>query len=197
MRVFLVLLISLFSTNSFAGYKQAIDFYNKKQFRQSIVEFKKVAKNDKFDQDERNNSMYNLAVIYDNGLGIPTNKNEALKWYKLASENNHKIAQFNLGWIYYHGENTEKNNFEAFKFYKKSALQGYSKAQFNLGILYFLGEGTLKDYVEAYKWFKISSLNGVKESLNFIQKVKPLLHQEELVKSEELVKNWVEERHTK
>ena len=93
MRVFLVLLISLFSTNSFAGYKQAIDFYNKKQFRQSIVEFKKVAKNDKFDQDERNNSMYNLAVIYDNGLGIPTNKNEALKWYKLASENNHKIAQ--------------------------------------------------------------------------------------------------------
>ena len=76
-------------------------------------------------------------------------------------------------------------------------MQGYSKAQFNLGILYFLGEGTLKDYVEAYKWFKISSLNGVKESLNFIQKVKPLLHQEELVKSEELVKNWVEERHTK
>tara|TARA_B100000989_G_C19458684_1_gene435221 strand:+ start:98 stop:700 length:603 start_codon:yes stop_codon:yes gene_type:complete len=194
MKNFLILLIFLFSVDSFAGYKQAIDYYNKKQFRQSIVEFKKVAKNEKLDQGERNNSMYNLAVIYDNGVGIPTNKKEALKWYKLASDNNHKIAQFNLGWIYYHGENIEKDNFEAFKYYKKSATQGYNKAQFNLAILHFSGEGTIKDYVRAYKWFKISSINGIKESSNFIQKVKSLLHPEELEKSEEMIKRWITEK---
>ena len=53
--------------------------------------------------------MYNLAVIYDFGLGVPSDKIKALKWYRKASKKNHKIAQFNLAWIYYNGENVEKN----------------------------------------------------------------------------------------
>ena len=53
----------------------------------------------------------------------------AFKWYKVAAEKGHKIAQYNLAVMYYKGEGTEKNCDEAIKWYKKSAEQGYENAQ--------------------------------------------------------------------
>lgn len=34
--------------------------------------------------------MYNLAVCYENGLGVPKNQIEAEKWYRLAQEQEKK-----------------------------------------------------------------------------------------------------------
>lgn len=42
----------------------------------------------------------NLGVIYENGMGVPKNPAEALKWYRLAAEQGYAGAQNNLGLIY-------------------------------------------------------------------------------------------------
>ena len=47
---------------------------NKRYIKESLLEFSKVAK-DSEDLKKKANAMYNIAVIYDNGLGIKKDKN--------------------------------------------------------------------------------------------------------------------------
>ena len=39
-------------------------------------------------------------VLYENGKGVPRNYAEALKYYRLAAEQGHAVAQNNLGVMY-------------------------------------------------------------------------------------------------
>ena len=174
----------------FCNYDKAIELYKNKQYPESILEFKRFIDSE-IEHEKKKDAMYNLAIIYDFGLGIKEDKDKAVNWYKKASNLNHKIAQFNLAWMFYNGEKLEKNNFEAFNYYLKSANQGYNKAQFNLANLYFAGEGTMKDYVESYKWFKLSSLNGIKESEKFLSTLIIKLHPEELTLANQKVDDWI------
>tara|TARA_B100000989_G_scaffold288567_1_gene259406 strand:- start:924 stop:1541 length:618 start_codon:yes stop_codon:yes gene_type:complete len=186
--IFIILLF--FPLSLYCNYEKAIELYNNKQYPESILEFQRFIDSE-IEHEKKKDAMYNLAIIYDFGLGTKENKDKAVKWYKMASSLNHKVAQFNLAWMYYNGEKLEKNNFEAFNYYLKSANQGYNKAQFNLANLYFAGEGTITDYVESYKWFKISSLNGIIESSDFLSKLEKKLHPEELDLANQKVQNWI------
>ena len=190
---FLIITLILFSANNaLSDYDDAIDLLNKRYIKESLLEFSKVAKNSE-DSKKKANAMYNIAVIYDYGLGIKKNKKAAISWYKKASDLNHKIAQYNLGWMYYHGEIVEQNYFNAMRYYKLSANQGYKKAQFNIANLYLMGLGTLKDNLEAYKWFKISSMNGISQSKDYLIKLKMLMTIEDISLAEQNVAKWVEE----
>ena len=180
----------------FCNYDRAIKLYKNKQYPESILEFKRFIDSET-EHEKKKDAMYNLAIIYDFGLGVNENKDMAVKWYKKASSLNHKIAQFNLAWMYYNGQKLEKNNFEAFKYYLKSANLGYNKAQFNLANLYFAGEGTMADYVESYKWFKISSLNGIEESKSFLTKLANKLHPDELASANKKVEEWIKNYNKK
>ncbi|MSQ87523.1 MAG: sel1 repeat family protein [Alphaproteobacteria bacterium] len=44
-----------------------------------------------------------LGVMYEIGLGVPQNFDEALKWYRLAADQNHVDALFNLGGMHREG----------------------------------------------------------------------------------------------
>ena len=191
MRNLIFIIIIVFANNVLADYDDAIDLLNKRLIKKSIQEFNNVAKSSK-KTDDRANAMYNIAVIYDNGIGIEEDKNIAIAWYKKASELNHKIAQYNLGWMYYHGEIVEQNYFNAIKYYKLSANQGYKKAQFNIATLYLVGLGTSKDNLKAYKWFKISSMNGITHSNKYLIKLKRLMSNEEIKIAEKQVNLWVQ-----
>ena len=46
----------------------------------------------------------NLGMIYDNGLGVPQDDAEAVKWYRRAAEQGNVSAQNNLGVMYSTGE---------------------------------------------------------------------------------------------
>ena len=188
---FIFIIAFFFGSPVSADYDDAIYYYNSKQYKKSIKEFKKVVDNKLADPKKKRDAMFNIAVIYDNGIGVEQNKEKAIHWYKLASDNNHKVAQYNLAWMFYNGDKVEKNNFEAFKYYSLSAEQGYAKAQFNLGNLLYAGEGALKDYVLAYKWFKISLLNGIKESETFLKKVSINMHQDEVSLADQEVSDWL------
>ena len=51
---------------------------------QSIIHFKKVAADE--NHEKRSDAMFNIALIYDNGFGIQTDKTRALYYYESASE---------------------------------------------------------------------------------------------------------------
>ena len=189
-RTFFITLILLFSQKTFADYQKAVELLNKKLVKESLVEFSNVAKESN-NKNIKSKAMYNIAVIYDFGLGVKENDDLAVAWYTESSKYGHKIAQYNLGWMFYHGDKVSKNYFEAYKFYKLSANQGYAKAQFNIANLKLSGLGTIKDNIEAYKWFRLAQINGIRQSKIFIKNLKQILNKDQLKKSEKLVEQWI------
>ena len=61
--------------------------------------------------------------------GIEQNYAEAVKWFKLAAEQGHSVAQFKLGLCFKLGLGVIYSPEEAVKLYKLSADQGNSSAQ--------------------------------------------------------------------
>lgn len=98
-------------------------------------------------------AQYNLAVMYDNGLGVATNPKKAFDWYRKAAEQGNDDAQFNMGVAYTLGIVVNKNYDKALDWYYKAAEQGQSDAQNNLGVMYDNGVGVKQDYQKAESWY--------------------------------------------
>ena len=86
-------------------------------------------------------SQYNLALMYENGIGIKKNEKYTLFWYNKAALQGNAAAQFNLGVLYENGKGTKVDFAQANKWYRKSAVQGDGLAVGNLGMLYIRGDG--------------------------------------------------------
>ena len=49
-------------------------------------------------------AQFNLALMYEDGIGVTQDDKEAVKWYRLAAEQGYALAQYNLATMYYRGE---------------------------------------------------------------------------------------------
>lgn len=54
-----------------------------------------------------------LGQLYDNGEGVPQDKAEAVRWYRLAADQGNAIAQTNLGVMYALGAGVLQDNVQA------------------------------------------------------------------------------------
>ena len=69
-----------------------------------------------------------LGAAYANGLGVPENDAEAVKWYRLAAEQGYLIAQYNLGVMYYNGQGVVQDYIIAHMWFCIAAANGYENA---------------------------------------------------------------------
>jgi TPR repeat protein len=105
-------------------------------------------------------AQHNLGWMYLNGLGVPKDDKQAVKWYRLAAEQGDAWAQNYLGVAYENGEGVTKDDKEAIKWYRLAAEQGEAYAQHNLGWMYQNGQGVPKDDREAIKWYRLAAEQG-------------------------------------
>jgi uncharacterized protein len=80
-------------------------------------------------------AQFNLALMFNSGIGVPENYAEAAKWYRKAADQGLDNAQFNLGLLYKFGNGVPENDAEAVKWFRKAADQGRADAPTNLDIL--------------------------------------------------------------
>ena len=109
-------------------------------------------------------AQYQLGQCYDLGEGCKSNKKEALKWYKKASEQGQAEAQNRLAEFYYNGIGIKKNEKEALTWYKKAAQNGNVSAQLQLGYWYEKGINVQKNEMEAFNWYFKASQSGDKSA---------------------------------
>ena len=89
------------------------------------------------------------------GLNNMYKDQEAVKWFRQASDQGDPVAQFMLGRMFILGIGVSKDAAEGLKWLRKAAEQGNASAQENLGLVYHWGSfGLGKDYLEASKWYK-------------------------------------------
>ena len=99
---------------------------------------------------------------YQKALMYTEDYQEAVKWYRLAAEQGHNMAQHTLGLAYDKGEGVPQDYQEAVKWYRLAAEQGNDASQWILGGMYKKGEGVPQDYQEAVKWYRLAAEQGKK-----------------------------------
>lgn len=92
-------------------------------------------------KEGHSDSQYNVALMYEQGLGVDKNETEALSWYEKSASQGNSGAQFNLGVFYENGIGTPVDFAKANKWYRKASEQGDGLAVGNLGMLYIRGQG--------------------------------------------------------
>ena len=100
---------------------------------------------------------YFLGRAYMDGLGLPQDRPEGLKWMRLASDGGYPHAQMMLGYMYEKGDLVAPDHGEALRLYRLAADHGDARAQNNLGWAYQQGNGVPKDPAEAAKWYRKSA----------------------------------------
>jgi TPR repeat protein len=193
MKTLLIILITLFANISYSNdYLNALELFNKRKINESVKLFQNVAKDEK--NLKRSDAMFNLAVIFDNGFGISTNKTRALFYYEAASDLSNIYAQYNLGWKYFNGENVNKDVIKAFQLYKAASDDGHPQAMYNLAHMYYSGIGTVKNLKLAYKTFLNAKISGINESKYFIDKITREITPQELLVLTEEFSSLIEEK---
>lgn len=105
-------------------------------------------------------AQFNLGLMYYKGDGVPQDKAEAARWYRLAADQGDASAQLNLGLMFDNGEGVPQDDAEAARWYRLAADQGDAKAQFNLGMMFENGEGVPQDKAEAVRWYRLAADQG-------------------------------------
>ncbi len=92
-------------------------------------------------------SQFNVALMYEQGIGVGKDEKEALDWYEKSATQGNAAAQFNLGVLYENGRGTKVEFAKANEWYRKASVQGDPLAIGNLGMLYLRGNGVKEDKV--------------------------------------------------
>lgn len=81
-------------------------------------------------------AQYNLALIFEEGMGSPKDLPQALKWYKRSAEQEYVRAQYKLGYLYYFGSESIRNYDQAVQWLNRAADQNDANAIYRLGSIY-------------------------------------------------------------
>jgi TPR repeat protein len=92
-------------------------------------------------------SQFNVALMYERGIGVGKDEKEAVVWYDKAAAQGNAAAQYNLGVLYENGRGTKIDFVKANEWYRKASVQGDALAIGNLGMLYVRGQGVKEDKI--------------------------------------------------
>jgi len=74
-------------------------------------------------------AQYQLALIYDRGIGVEHDDGEALKWYRKAADQDYAKAQYNLGMMYYFGKGVPQDRVTGYQWVILAADRGEKAAK--------------------------------------------------------------------
>ena len=124
-----------------ANFQAGIAAYKADDLALAYKEFLAAAKEGHAD------SQFNVALMYERGIGVGKDEKEAVLWYGKAASQGNAAAQFNLGVLYENGRGTEVDFAKANEWYRKASVQGDALAIGNLGMLYVRGQGVKENKV--------------------------------------------------
>ena len=127
-----------------------------------------------------------LGLMYHKGLGVSADRAKAMKWLRLAADQENTQAQYVLGTIYWW-----KNDYaETFKLYLRSAQHGYGYAEDYLGDMYAQGFGVPVDNVQAYFWHDRAAAQGVQNAAEKRDLIAKKLTPDEIAHAQKLAQEW-------
>ena len=134
-----------------ANFDAGIAAYEVSNLPLAYKEFLAAAKDGHVD------SQYNVALMYERGIGVEKDEKEAVAWYEKSARQGNAAAQFNLGVLYENGRGTKIDYAKANEWYRKASVQGDALAIGNLGMLYIRGQGVKENKVAGVALLLVSA----------------------------------------
>jgi len=90
-----------------------------------------------------------LGMRYRDGVGVPRDYAEAVRWYRRCADSGSAAGMDNVGFMYLMGWGVPQDANIAAAYFKAGAAGNDAQALFNLGKCYFSGRGVEQDYTRA------------------------------------------------
>lgn len=103
---------------------------------------------------------YNLALIYEDGKGLPVDYVRAKALYMKAAEQGNSKAMAQLAELYFTGLGGKRDEQQAVHWYKKAAALGDADALYQLGLLSETGVATKLDFPNAVSYYQQAAEKG-------------------------------------
>ena len=142
-----------FAFASHAEYKTCEALFQKGIYRDALDTCKQAAVTDK-------RANYFIARIYERGVEVSIDKNEARVHYAQAAEAGVIDAKLRIGLMYLHGIGGNRNVDMGLKYLEDAADHGDFLAQNELGLIYISDNFRYKDQNRAFHFFQKSAEQG-------------------------------------
>lgn len=133
--LFAAFFTTVVSLTASADFEKGLAAYQANDLPLAYKEFKASA------DEGHADSQFNVALMYENGIGVEKDTKQALAWYGKSAAQGNAAAQYNLAVFYENGRGTAVDFAKAREWYRKAAAQGDPLAIGNLGMLYVRGDG--------------------------------------------------------
>jgi TPR repeat protein len=97
-------------------------------------------------------AIYDMARVYEEGIGVKVNPARAIARYRAAAAQNHMASQWQLGQIYELGKDVEQDVEEALLWYERAARNGLRPAMIKMFAAALDGQGMEADPKAARRW---------------------------------------------
>lgn len=131
-----------------AGFAPAQSSAQLSAKKQAIADLKQIA----YAGDAK--AQVQLGLIYLTGDGVPKDDPEAMKWLRMAADQDNPVGERYLAEMYFKGRGAPADNMEAAKWLRMAADQGDVQSQHNLAALYTQGLGVPRNLKEAANWMR-------------------------------------------
>ncbi len=117
-------------------------------------------------QEGQANAMFELGLMYLNGVGVAKCAPSAYRLFKSAGDQNHAEALFHLAEMQIGNSYGEVNTKLAFETCLKAAKLDLPEAQFNVGVMFEEGIGTDQSFQDSIFWYEKAACGGNRRALN-------------------------------
>ena len=195
MRRFLVYVVAVLSLTLSAAvaagsYEDGRKAYDAGDFDKAMAVWAPAAESGDAD------SQYGMGLLYSEGIVVPMDDLEALKWFGLAADQSHGDAQYKLGVMHANGWGVPMSEVEAMKWYALASENGVTAAQVSLGTMYQNGFSVEQDKIEALKWFSVAVKLGDEDARIHQEYLAERMPAEELAKADAEVNAWFNDHQT-
>ena len=137
---------------------------------------------------------FTLGLLYGNGragaFGLPHDRAEAVKWFRLAADQGNPAALVAMGLSYKTGDGVRQDYAEAMSWFRRAAEEGNAEAQRDLALAYANGEGVPQDNSLAYVWYSLAAAQGHQLALQNRDIVAKKLTPDQIAEAQRLLREW-------
>ena len=118
----------------------------------------------KFAHDGDVDAQFNLGALYENGLGVSQDAEQAARWYRAAAARRVDLARLALARLQRIGALGSEPDEDQIKLLETAARRGLAEAQFELGVAYDDGLGVTQNHATAAGWYHRAAEQGLTDA---------------------------------
>lgn len=154
------LIIALHAPMVEADFSSAKRDFDKGNYASAFYEWRQLA------EQGNAEAQYEVASMYESGVGVGANQEKARKWYQLSAEQGSLESQVRLGVLHLHGKLPDASDTDAWRWLSLAAEQGDPDAQMRFAMLLLEGKGGEVDEPRAAEMFKAAAEQGLSQAQN-------------------------------